>query len=846
MSKRKSSGENSSTAQKVRRQGDVTPPHNHAGESSKLPKDTPSKPRSGHSAAVINAAISMKTIGEERRNEMVDLYGNHHVHDNDSILNMAQPLDSYQRRAARNIARDAAEFLEAHLCPNSARLETTAPPPKQRKGEVGAKQTSSTSSSKATVFRRGLSSFGDMTIDEKQAGDNNSERVTLIDKMRDWLQEKSLRLENSLYIPIMAFVSYVALCVQAKWDTDGDRAGIRRLIRPVPKKDYKPDDSDDKTRIDIGLCSVGLNEPAPAASLRMPYHKLLAVIEAKVRSGNFDEAFPQLYGYIRQMYQVQHNLRSAWGFAICGHEVCVCHFGNDKAVSSKPMNVTTLEGRRAFIELLVNWSMCEDFQLGRDPTAVHLPDLGCWQIDCPDDTDCGIDAEPRRYYFNEVVCHADHLFGRHTRCFLATDIQPTVDSPLVPTVVIKDAWAFSERSISKDVRDEVKMLNKIRATLDDHIKPEDDIIYPKIVAGGRVWFVHGRSRIEDSTDTLYQEVKFADKDTPHFRVHRRIVMSQIGQRLHTLESVDEFITVVCDVMRCHNAIFKYCQILHRDISDNNILVVRQSGIARGLLIDFDCALDTSIERTEPPRPKMTGTLPFMSINNLSESNVKRTILDDYESILYLVCWSATLGIGSSQRHRKSKDLEKLPIAEWRKGGQSAIVRAKRDHFGTEKSLLTNIATYFSSAKDSNNANDDPDKKLLTRFVSLLRRIIFDNPSEDVGPECRGTSYIELRRVKSTWFGTDDEFLSALEDRGALSSARDEPEIINPFEKRVEKCDIIVKDLHVFIDGFWKFAMKRQNKPKPAPEEQVETAADDDKDDEDDAVEDDGDDDDDNS
>ncbi|KAJ2872008.1 hypothetical protein GGH93_004364 [Coemansia aciculifera] len=734
---------------------------------------------------------------------------------------MTQPLKPTQQRAARNIAEKAAKFLEAHLSPNSTRLETTATP-KQRKGKMGAKQTSSTSSSTGIGLRSGVSSLASLTLDEKQADDNDdSERITLINEMRNWLQEKSPRLESSLYDPIMAFFSYVALCVRTEWGKAGSIADIRRLIRPVPKKDYKPEDSDDKTRIDIGLCSVGLNEPAPAASLQTPYHKLLAVVEAKVRSGNFDEAFPQLYGYIRQMYQVQHNLRSAWGFAICGHEVCVCHFGNDKAVSSKPMNVTTPEGRRAFIKLLVNWSMCEDYQLGRDPTIVHLPDLGCWQIDCPNDTGRGFGTKTQRYYFNEVVCHADHLLGRHTRCFLATDTEPTVDSPLVPTVVIKDAWAFAERSISKDVRDEVKILNKIRTTLDDHIKPEDDIIYPKIVAGGRVWFKRNGNVIKDDSDTMYQVVKFADKDKPHFHVHRRIVMSQIGQRLHTLESVDEFITVVCDVMRCHNAIFKYCQILHRDISDNNILVVSQNGIARGLLIDFDCALDTSIERTEPPRPEMTGTLPFMSINNLSESTVKRTILDDYESMLYLVCWSATLGIGSSQRHRKSKNLEKLPIARWRKVPIEAIVEAKRDHFGTEKSLKTKIANFFSSAIGSNNVSDDdddPDKAWLTDLACKLRRTLFDNSSEGVGYECRGTSEFEISGLSRPKAGRAEAYGRPVS--GAHAPASDEPVVINPFEKRVEKCDIITKELLAVIDGYWEAAKQEQNKPKPAPKEQV--------------------------
>ncbi|KAJ2050752.1 hypothetical protein H4S04_002410 [Coemansia sp. S16] len=771
------------------------------------------EPHSSYTLPYIPPLALPEEMATELRNEMVDLYGKHHVLDNDFILNMAQPSDSYQRRAARNITRDATKFLETHLTPSSAHLETAAS--KQGKGKKSTESPSSTST---------------------------SAWIAHIDEMRDWSLGKPLCLESGIYGPIMAFVSYVALCVQAQRDKAGSTAGIRRLICPADKADYQPDDSDDKTRVCIGLCSMDFDDPAPTASTRTPYHKLLAVIEAWGCSIYSKDAFLQLYEDTRQMYQEQHDLRSAWGITICGHEVRVCHFGNDIAVSSKPMDVTTPKGRRSFIEILVNWSMCEDSQLGRDPTIGYLPDLDCWQIECPDDTARDIDVESRRYYFNEVVCHADHLFGRHTRCFLATDTKPAVGSSLVPTVVIKDAWVFAKPSTGEDVRDETKMLKKIRATLGEHIKPEDDIIYPEIVVGGRVSFVLDHARIEDNTKVMYQGSDLADKDPDHFRVHRRIVMSQIGQRLHTLESVDEFITVVCDVMRCHNAIFEHCQILHRDISDNNILVVKQGGIARGLLIDFDCAIDMSIERTEPPRPEMTGTLPFMSINNLSESNVKRTVLDDYESMLYLVCWSATLGIGSSQHHREGKDLEKLPIARWRKLPIGAIIEAKSTHLGTENSLNTNIAAYFSCAKGSNDANDDPDRNMLTSFVTILRSILFDNTSEGVGPECRGTSGIELPRVKPSWLGTGAEFLSAL-DQGALSSARDKPVVINPFEKRVEKCDIIVKDLHVFIGGFWKFAMKRQSQPKPASQEQVEMAADDDEgkdEDKDDAVEDDDD------
>ncbi|KAJ2752098.1 hypothetical protein GGI19_004048 [Coemansia pectinata] len=97
---------------------------------------------------------------------------------------------------------------------------------------------------------------------------------------------------------------------------------------------------------------------------------LLAVLEAKLKGdGNgFSDAFLQLDIYTRQLYQQQHSLRFAWGVTVSGTHVRVGHFGPDKAKSSCCMDVSMPEGRRAFVEVLVNRSLCEESQLGRDPT----------------------------------------------------------------------------------------------------------------------------------------------------------------------------------------------------------------------------------------------------------------------------------------------------------------------------------------------------------------------------------------------------------------------------------------------------------------------------------------------
>ncbi|KAJ2546563.1 hypothetical protein GGH95_006816, partial [Coemansia sp. RSA 1836] len=313
----------------------------------------------------------------------------------------------------------------------------------------------------------------------------------------------------------------------------------------------------------------------------------------------------------------------------------------------------------------------------------YMRDKGCWWIDCPDDGYDGGDigsststsnasvgassSKMERYYFNTTICLADRLFGRHTRCFPATKDCPAKKVPkgesLKATVVIKDAWAYAKREASEDSRDEVKSMKKIQATF--KAKNRQDILYPKIEVGGRVKIKRRGKLVEDTTLAIYDGCDSALLDVVAsevlFRAHRRIVMSTIGEPLRGVRGVKEFVTVLHDAMQCHYAIAKHCQILHRDISENNVLVVRQEdGAVRGLLIDFDCAIDIDEEKTGA-RGEMTGTYPFMSLNNLSRSEVKRTSLDDWESMLYLLCLYATMGLEKGNE-RSRDDLEKLPIA----------------------------------------------------------------------------------------------------------------------------------------------------------------------------------------
>ncbi|KAJ2833291.1 hypothetical protein GGI24_000903 [Coemansia furcata] len=639
--------------------------------------------------------MPINDLAKERRTEMLELYDKHHI-ENDSIRKLIWPADAKLKLLAKKITTQIEKEMEQHLNPAKPKVNPTDGGIRTRsKGLIAdtsisgmsATRTASSSSRPAEhVSSRATSSKKPM-----QSGNNDTERMADIDEIKKWTKTKSdyNGSEKDMYRPIQSFVAYVARRVQSHLSSDksisvADKGGCR-LVVPCEITDYKPVDSDDNTRIDIGLVDSKYDADIEPC-MKAEYYQLRAIFEVKKLKDDVRNAFAQLYEYTRQMYAEQHDLCFAWGFTMCAGDVRVCHFGPSKAVASKPMDIATRQGRRGFIELLVNMSLCDDSQLGQDPTIRYLPDLGCWQIDCPDDDATNNDgAMLRQYYFTNIVCIADHLFGRHTRCFPATATRPTKQiqgrESIEATVIIKDAFAIAKPQAREDDRDEVKTLKKIRDTFEGN--NPGDIIYPKIVVGGRVRFEKGGQIVEDTTVTMYEGVddRLLDIVTsgPLFRAHRRIVLESIGEPLRTAKTVKEFITVICDAMQCHYEIVDKCRILHRDISDNNILVVRKNGIVRGLLIDFDCAIDMS-EVKKDARCEMTGTFPFMSLNNLTKSAVMRTSLDDWESMLYLLCWYATIGFGNNDERRLAqKRLENLPIAQWRYGNVNTITSAKCAH-----------------------------------------------------------------------------------------------------------------------------------------------------------------------
>jgi hypothetical protein len=118
-----------------------------------------------------------------------------------------------------------------------------------------------------------------------------------------------------------------------------------------------------------------------------------------------------------------------------------------------------------------------------------------------------------------------------------------------------------------------------------------------------------------------------------------IATTPIGQRIGTVQSAKELITVIRDVARIIRDLFRI-DIIHRDISIGNILYTCSKARDRikGLLIDFDHAIDLQNSQREN---SCVGTVAFMSVPTLVSSasgtgnSYEQTYLDDLESLLYV-------------------------------------------------------------------------------------------------------------------------------------------------------------------------------------------------------------------
>ncbi|EEH33157.2 hypothetical protein PAAG_04210 [Paracoccidioides lutzii Pb01] len=120
------------------------------------------------------------------------------------------------------------------------------------------------------------------------------------------------------------------------------------------------------------------------------------------------------------------------------------------------------------------------------------------------------------------------------------------------------------------------------------------------------------------------------------RVLRCLVISPAGRPIHEYKSRLELLTALRDAIKAHRSLYLDGNILHRDISENNIIITDpdQTNGHSGMLIDLDLAKEVGSGRSGAWH--QTGTMEFMAIEVLL--NIDHTYRHDLESFFYVLIW----------------------------------------------------------------------------------------------------------------------------------------------------------------------------------------------------------------
>ncbi|KAH7633172.1 serine/threonine-protein kinase Sgk2 [Sordaria sp. MPI-SDFR-AT-0083] len=189
-----------------------------------------------------------------------------------------------------------------------------------------------------------------------------------------------------------------------------------------------------------------------------------------------------------------------------------------------------------------------------------------------------------------------------------------------------------------------------------------------------------------STSKTKPALSAPSEDLWEDRIYSCLVISPAGRVISEFTDIKQLLESMRDAIKAHQSLFVTGNILHRDISPNNIIITdpETADGFKGMLIDLDMA---KAQNSGPSGARqITGTIQFMAIEVLR--NIDHTYRHDLESFFYVLLWMC----GRQSWHNGFSGNKKAPqesvFQQWEIGSFSQIARAKEgDMSGTFRRIL---------------------------------------------------------------------------------------------------------------------------------------------------------------
>ncbi|EJF58077.1 hypothetical protein DICSQDRAFT_149368 [Dichomitus squalens LYAD-421 SS1] len=363
------------------------------------------------------------------------------------------------------------------------------------------------------------------------------------------------------------------------------------------------------------------------------------------------KALGQFAEYVANILAHQHRTH-VYALYVYRDQARICFFDRSGGIVSTPFHYGTTDDT-TFQRFFYRLAGMSREQLGFDPTAVLadesvVDDLRAWAAAVPTEylrklacealcwdpaTNSSSSAEwpthevtfkGKTLYVGKPAFSNLSLFGRCTRGYVAIEKETGEDGSVTYSIrYLKDSW----RNDHPNVHPEHEVYERLRSRgVVEYI--------PTCLGGEDVLGVAGAWQQTRTGELLPSK--------PLQRGHYRILLKEVCRPLSDFKDYRDLAMILGHALSAHQDSWEKADVLHRDVSYNNILIYETKNdngdiIRKGLLADWDLSKykEYMIPGFGPRQPDRTGTWYFRSAVSQRYPRKPYAVSDDIESFVHV-------------------------------------------------------------------------------------------------------------------------------------------------------------------------------------------------------------------
>ncbi|KAJ1335617.1 Fungal protein kinase [Microdochium nivale] len=474
-------------------------------------------------------------------------------------------------------------------------------------------------------------------------------------------------------------------------------------------------------KLDAGF----VDDPRVGNGSRLHWSQVLIPGELKSNplADTWSETWLDLGRYAREVLAAQDTRRFVLGFTLCGSFMRVWEFDRLGGIASDKFDINE-DGLR-FVFTVLGFLCMDREALGFDPTITTEGNQRFISVTR--------NGQPERLVIDKLMKRVPCIAGRATTCWSVHR-----EGERQTSFVVKDSWQYTEREeegelLKKATEEGVvnvadyyhhetvyvcgqvdDISSNIRGNLNIREAKKYRLIQPgsssatSISREGRSNVAAGKKRSfsQSSAPTPsneYRSASPAHAGSPALpnRVHRRVVVGDCGMPIYKAKSPSVLLSALSDCIEGHKSLRQKADLLHRDISVNNLMIRGE----KGFLIDLDLAVTEHREAASGAHG-ITGTRAFMAIGVLAGE--RHSFMHDLESFFWVLFWICIHHNGPEESSRVVPSFEK-----WNYLGTNELKRMKLGTVADDEffmgTMMKNFTDHF---------------KALIPAVDRLRRVVF--------------------------------------------------------------------------------------------------------------------------